>query len=242
MRAPQWFRWTLANALGGFIGAALGALLSTATFGLTLGPLVGIGLGLGQWLGLRRDVVQDWELPGAVTAVMWVALTFIGALIPGYLLLFALVLGATNGGRPPADLAAYVRDVTGVGALFAAVPGAVCGAGVGLAQGGLLRVFRSNMPVHHILAWTVATAAGWGASWGLAGGALGLLATTILSPSTRTAATPLLAGVAVLVLALSWGVTGVLTGAVLARLPAVPSLSPRAAVAGTQGDATGTPA
>ena len=34
MRAAEWARWVLANALGGFLGAAVGGALGAVTFGV----------------------------------------------------------------------------------------------------------------------------------------------------------------------------------------------------------------
>ena len=215
MRAAVWARWVLANALGGFLGAAVGGAEEAVTFGLTVGPLVGLGLGLGQWRGLRRDLVRDEELSGVGTAVNWVTVTAVGALIPGYLLVFALVLGATNGGKSPADPGANLRDVALACALFAAVPGVASGAVVGLLQGVSLRGIRPAMPIRQVLAWGLATAGGWGAGWGLTGGAL-------LSPAARGVATPPLAAIAMLLPFLGWALAAAPTGAVLARLPRTP--------------------
>lgn len=105
-------------------------------------------------------------------------MTAVGALLPGYLLLFALVSGATSRRKPPADRWAYRRDLTPASALVATVLGVGSGTAVGLIGGALLRGIRQVMPIRQVLAR------------GLTGGALCFLARARLSPAARRIATP----------------------------------------------------
>ena len=223
VRGLGWRRWVLAHLVGSLLAAVLGAALGVVTLSAGIGAGVGLGIGLAQWLTLRRmaigDSPKDWRLPGAG----WVGTSAAAALVPGWLLVFAVILGASNGGIQPADVGTYIGAVAGVGALFAGLPGAGLGIVAGGVQWAILRLIWPGLPVRYGVGWLAATAVGWGLSWALEGGGLGLIAT---GWSAGGVATPALIAVGVLLVAGCWTVTGALTGLVLARLNAWATTAP----------------
>ena len=215
VRGPGWGRWVLTHLVGSVLAAVLGAALGVVTLSAGIGAGVGLGIGLAQWQTLRRTAIgassRDWRLP----AVGWVGASAGAALLPGWLLVFAVVLGASNGGIQPDDAGTYIGAVAGVGALFAGLPGAALGIVAGGVQWAILRPIWPGLPARYGLGWLAATAVGWGLSWGLEGAGLGLVAT---ASSAGGAATPALIAVGILLVATCWTVTGALTGLVLTRL------------------------
>ena len=222
-RGPGWGRWVLANVAGGLLGTVLGVPLAFVTLGAGFGLAVGAVVGLAQWLMLRRTALRDSAREWRPSAFGWVGASAGAGLLPGWLLVFAVVLGASNGGIRPTDAAEYIAAVAGSGALFAGLPGA----GLGLVPGGVqwlvLRLIWPGLPTRYGLGWLAATVVGWGTGWALAGAGLGLV---ITAGSARGAATALLLAVGVLTVAGGWAAAGALTGAVLAWLNAWAATAP----------------
>ncbi len=214
-RGLSWRRWIVAHLVGSVLGIVLGTALGAVTLSAGLGAGVGLGVGLAQWLTLRRTVIgdssRDWRWP----AVGWVGASAGAALLPGWLLVFAVILGASGGGIPPADVDTFIASVAGVGALFGGVPGVALGIVAGGVQTLILRLIWPGLPVRYGLGWLAATAVGWGFSWALEGIGAGLIAT---ATSAEGVATPVLVAVGILLVLGCWTVTGALTGLVLARL------------------------
>ncbi len=234
MRAPTWGRWLLATTLGGVAGnsavavllaiwtGGAGALEESAAGGVAIavvwvaiwwvGAAIGLGIGLGQWRVLSKAGACGHRPQGRGHGVGWVAASVAGGLLPWWPLLFALVLGGTNGGQPVTDAGGYVGGVTAAAALFAGLPGGICGIVPGIGQGLILKRLRPRAPKHSLALWIAATAIGWGVSWALEGAALGVIVTSL---GVRGPLTPVLLVGGLLVLAGCWAVTGALTGGAL---------------------------
>lgn len=144
----------------------------------------------------------------------WVVTSVVGSLLPGWLLVFAVVLGASNGGVPVTDAGNYVGGVALAAGLFAAVSGVICGAGVGVLQWLMLRRVE-GVSSEQGTGWIGATLLGWGASWAVEGVALALLLTSLAVEMPLRAGLLVLGGIA---LVGGWAIYGGLTGVVLVRL------------------------
>lgn len=165
-------RWLLNNCLGGVAGLVAGAVL------LPLTMLLGFGVGLGGVVGLFQSAALN-RRPLAegprVNRAAWAAVSAGAGALPGWLLGFALIMGASNGGAPVRDALAFSGELSGAVALFGGVSAAVCGGLAGLVQGAMLRAGRERAGA--IVGWAVASAVGWGVSWAAQGGGLALLLT-----------------------------------------------------------------
>ena len=199
-------RWVVATMLGGALGGVLGIGSAALTAGIGLGFCVGAAIGTAQWRMLR---------PHGLRARSWIVPSIVGSIVPGWLVLFAVVLAGSNGGVPVDDRAAYIGGVVGSAAVFGAVPGAIAGLVIGAWQWrGLTRIRRSDARggLSH---WLAATTLGWAGSWTLAGIAGGLLMSAGAVPG---ALQWMLLGSGVVGLASCWAVLGALTGRLLDRL------------------------
>ncbi len=149
MRTPTWRRWLLATMLGGvagnlFLAALLGVWLGgvDAVEGTALevpvfvavwagiwgvGGAIGLGIGLGQWRALNAAGAAGRPPAGAGQRAGWVGASVAGGLVPWWPLLFAVILGGSNGGRPVTDAGAYVGGVAAAAALFGGAPGRSAG-------------------------------------------------------------------------------------------------------------------
>jgi hypothetical protein len=199
-------RWVVATTLGGAVGGVVGIGSAFLTAGLGLGLCVGAAIGTAQWWVLR---------PHGLRARSWIVPSIIGSIVPGWLVVFAVVLAGSNGGVPVDEPLVYVLGVTGSAAVFGAVPGVVAGLLIGAWQWrGLTRMRRMR---HHLGLgrWLAATTLGWAGSWTLAGIAGGLLMSAGAVPG---ALRWVLLGSGVVGFASCWAVLGVLTGRLLDRL------------------------
>lgn len=227
MRTPTWRRWLLATMLGGVAGntflvallglwfgggsafgasALGGVVIGVAAVGIQgVGAAIGLGIGLCQWRVLKG---AGADVPRAG----WVGASVAGGLLPWWPVLFAVVLGSSNGGQPVTNAGAYVGGVTVAAALFGGIAGGLCGVVPGIAHGLILRRLRPRARKGAVALWIAATVLGWGASWALEGAALGLLATSrgVSGPSG-----PVLLAGGLLLLAGCWAVHGALTGGAL---------------------------
>ncbi|HYN87839.1 MAG TPA: hypothetical protein VER55_04890, partial [Ardenticatenaceae bacterium] len=211
----RWNRWLLASAVGGFIGSVVGALVGWVSFGAGFGVAVGLGVGLFQWRALRAMVPAADENARGSDGIIWVGSSVMAAVIPGWLLLFAVVLGGSNGGQPVEDAGAYVGGVAAAAMLFAGVPGAFCSLLAGAFQ---WRVLKGRLPAaasRSALSWIAATLVGWGLSWAVEGAAASLILTS--TALERPMALVVFAAGLVALLG-SWVPTAVTTGIILARL------------------------
>jgi hypothetical protein len=212
MRRPSWRTWVIANALGGTVGLLAGVLAAVVSAGLGFGLLIGLGLGLAQ-----RHVLVQTAHPQPATQPMplrwWVAVSALGGILPGWLILVAVVLGASNGGQPVTDRATYVGGVLGAAALFGAISGALGGGAAGAVQGWVL--YRSR-PVGTWAAvrWSLASSLGWAGGWALTGAGAGAVLTAGGVGGTLRLA--LLIGGSGLLLG-AWAVNGIITGSVLGQ-------------------------
>jgi hypothetical protein len=154
--------------LGGYLGYAVAGRVDDAVPALLGGALTGAGIGLAQWVMLRRSLGVGVE---------WIVATSLG-------LGAGLALGAVAVGYE-----------TSMGQI--AIMGAISGAGVGIAQGMLLRrrfslwhVWMIAMPALWALGWVVADAAVIDAAKQFTVfGASGAVAFAILSAPLLTAGT-----------------------------------------------------
>ncbi len=199
-------RWVVATTVGGALGSVLGIGSAFLSAGLGLGVCVGAAIGTAQWRVLR---------PHGLRAHSWIVPSIVGSIIPGWLVLFAVVLAGSNGGVPVDDRAAYVGGVVGSAAVFGAVPGIVAGLVIGAWQWwGLTRIRRTG--AHGGLGrWVAATTLGWAGSWMLAGVAGGFMITAGAVPGVLRW---VLLGSGLVGVASCWVLLGVLTSRVLHRL------------------------
>jgi hypothetical protein len=199
-------RWVVVTTLGGAVGGVVGIASAPLTAGLGLGVCVGAAIGTAQWRMLR---------PRGLRARSWIVPSIVGSIVPGWLVLFAVVLAGSNGGMPVDAPAAYILGVSGSAAVFGAVPGAMAGVLIGVSQWrGLTRIIRpQDRP--SLSRWLIATTLGWAGSWTLAGIAGGLLMSAGAVPG---ALQWMLLGSGVVGLASCWAVLGALTGRLLDRL------------------------
>ncbi len=115
-------RWVVATTVGGAIGGVVGIGSAFLTAGVGLGLCVGAAIGTAQWRVLR---------PHGLRARSWIVPSIVGSIVPGWLVLFAVVLAGSNGGVPVDEPTAYILGVTGSAAVFGAVPGVVAGLVIG---------------------------------------------------------------------------------------------------------------
>jgi hypothetical protein len=199
-------RWVVATTVGGAIGGVVGIGSAFLTAGLGMGICVGAAIGMAQWRVLR---------PHGVTAGGWIVPSLIGSIIPGWLVLFAVVLAGSNGGVPVSDRVAYIGGVVGSAALFGAVPGALAGLGIGAAQWrGLTRIRRTGER-GGLGRWLAVTTLGWAGGWMLAGVAGGCI---ITAGTVAGALRWVLLSSGLVGLASCWAVLGVVTSRVVRRL------------------------
>jgi hypothetical protein len=185
---------------------------------LGLGAVVGVGVGAGQWWALPKNRPEAGQpLYGA----SWVAASAVGGVLPGWLLVFVAVLGASNGGNEPTDIGAYIGGVALGAAMIGGVAGAICGAVVGGIQWFILSRAQGGISMGYGLAWLAATSLGWGASWAIFGGATGLMYTFSIASGLLL---PVMIVCGLTGLFGSWACLGVLTGFILKRLNPKPAL------------------
>ncbi len=208
-------RWVVATTLGGVVGSVLGIASAFLTAGLGVGLLVGAAIGTAQWWVLRTYMETDTGIPRASRASNWVVPSLLGGILPGWLVLFAVVLAGSNGGLPVRDPVAYVLGVSGSAALFGGVPGALAGLLVGVWHWRVLQRILGRRDHRGLLPWVAATTLGWAGSWALAGAAGGLAITAGAVPSGLGW---LLLGSGLVGFASCWALLGVLTGRRLSRL------------------------
>jgi hypothetical protein len=199
-------RWVVATTVGGAIGSVLGIGSAFLTAGLGMGICVGAAIGTAQWRVLR---------PHGLTAGGWIVPSLLGSIIPGWLVLFAVVLAGSNGGVPVDDRAAYIGGVVGSAALFGAVPGALAGLVIGAAQWRALARIRRASERGGLGRWLVVTTLGWAGVWMLAGVAGGFI---ITAGTVAGALRWVLLGSGLVGLASCWAVLGVVTSRVVRRL------------------------
>lgn len=156
-----WLVTAVGFPIGGLPAIALGGVDDVPTAVLG-GAAAGLVIGAGQWLVLRRAAGTHWAWVPATAAGLAVGLA-VGAALVGY----------------------------GTGAVDLVVQGAVSGAGVGLAQG---LVMRQRLGAARALVWTLTTVLLWPLGWSVTRafgvsvedqfavfGATGALAVTALS-------------------------------------------------------------
>jgi hypothetical protein len=198
-------RWVVATTVGGAVGVLLGIGSAFLTAGLGLGLCVGAAIGTAQWRVLR---------PHGLRARSWIVPSIVGSIIPGWLVLFAVVLAGSNGGVPVDDRAAYILGVSGSAAVFGAVPGLVAGLVIGAWQWrGLTRIRRPGAP-GGLGRWLAVTTLGWAGGWTLTGAAGGFMITAGAVPGVLRW---VLLGSGLVGVASCWAVLGVLTSRMLDR-------------------------
>ena len=212
-RRPMWQRWLLANILGGTLGTLGGAVVAFLTAGVGFGLLIGLGLGIAQRRMLQPTLPRDRVAPAATALRWWVVITALAGILPGWLILFAAVLGASNGGNAVTDSGAYISGVLSAAAVFGLVSGGVLGLLVGAIQGVLVhRIMPSG--TRRVVRWSLASGVGWAVGWALTGAGAGALMTAgAVSGMLQFA---LLAGGSIALLG-AWAVNGLSTGRLLPR-------------------------
>ncbi len=196
-------QWVVATTLGGALGGVLGIGSAFLTAGLGMGFCVGAAIGTAQWRVLR---------PHGLRARGWIVPSLVGAIVPGWLVLFAVVLAGSNGGVPVDEPAAYIGGVIGSATVFGAVPGALAGLLIGAWQWRVLTGIRRTEDRGGLGRWLAATTLGWAGSWALAGAAGGLVITAgAVSDTFRW----VLLGSGLVGFTSCWAVLGVLTGRIL---------------------------
>lgn len=185
---------------------------------LGMGAVIGVGVGVGQWWALPKNRPEAGQ---PLYGTSWVTASAVGGLLPGWLLVFVAILGASNGGHEPTDIGVYIGSVAGVAAIFAGLAGAVCGAVVGGSQWFILSRAQGGVSIGYGLAWLAATGLGWGASWAIFGGATGFMYTFSAASGLFL---PVLAVCGLIGLFGSWACLGVFTGFILKRLNPKPAL------------------
>ena len=144
MRRSRWRTWVIANVLRGTGGLLVGIRAAVVSAGLGFGLLIGLGLGLAQ-----RHVLAQAEHPHSAAQPMpsrrwWIVVSALGGIVPGWLILVAVVRGASNGGQPVTDRATSVGGLLGAATLFGAIAGALAGGAAGAVQGWSLYRGRSG--------------------------------------------------------------------------------------------------
>lgn len=234
MKTVEWLKWTLGHAASASLGLsvvlvpAVGAFLlnqpakagspvpdrvepvAAVLAGLMWLALPWLGGAIGLSLGLYQASFLKKRLP-TLSRPLWLVISALCGLLPGWLLLFAVVMAGSNGGIQPADMAAYVGGVVLSSALFAGIAGLLAGGVTGAYQGFVLRKNWPGLPARWLWLWLAATLAGWTLSWSGQGAAAGLVVT-----STAYGAVNYLQLAAGLVgLLVAWGFCGALTGLLL---------------------------
>jgi hypothetical protein len=119
MRRSRWRTWVIPNVLRGTGGLLVGILAAVVSAGLGFGLLIGLGLGLAQ----RRVLTQAMQSQPAAQPMpswrWWAAVSALGGMLPGWLILVTIVLGVSNGGQPGTDNVTAVAGVLGRAALVA---------------------------------------------------------------------------------------------------------------------------
>ena len=213
MRRPSRRTWVIANVLGGTGGLLAGILAGIVTAGVGFGLLIGLGLGLAQRQVLLRAMDSQPAVQPRPRLRWWVAASAGVGIIPGWLILFIVILGASNGGQPVTDNVTYVGGVLGPAALLGAIAGALAGGAAGAVHGWVL---DQSWPdgTRSVLRWSLISSLGWAAGWALTGaGTAAVLTAAGVGGGLSTAL--LIGGVGLLLGA--WAVNGLITGRLLGR-------------------------